>query len=425
MAESPSDPTVSVIIATYNWSSVLPYSVGSVLDQDFENFEILVVGDGCTDDSEEVVRSIRDPRVRWHNLSENAGSQSGPNNAGYELARGKYIAYLGHDDLWLPRHLSSLVERIETSGADLVFSIAILVMPDGHRGISGVLAEDRFTERDFVVPSSLLHRRRVFEVIGPWPDPHEERLPVDVEWQRRAVTAEMRFAGVERVTVIKFPSAHRPGSYLEVSSREQEEFRQRIRCDPDFEAQELLAVIKSCRTRPFFVRAPDIFAPPGFFAAKNRGVRGLGEPLPQMLPLPPETDTSMFRIQVLAAPSLVASGGSFSLSVTVRNDSGQPLVSTAPHPVHLSYHWLDDEGREVIEGCRSIIWPILKPAETGRYEVLVDAPEALGRHLLRVSLVQELVRWFKEPVDGMNREVTVEVVEAPVGASSPSRPRDR
>ncbi len=102
------EPLVTVIIATYNWSSVLRHAVRSVLWQTYENFELLVIGDGCTDDSEEVVASFGDPRVRWINLPENVGSQSGPNNRGLELARGEYIAYQGHDDVWHPKHLATL-----------------------------------------------------------------------------------------------------------------------------------------------------------------------------------------------------------------------------------------------------------------------------------------------------------------------------
>src|SRR3954454_8989205 len=110
-------PRVTVIIATYNWSSVLPYSIGSVLRQTFTDFELLVVGDGCTDDSEQVVASIDDPRVRWINLPENTRHQSGPNNEGLRQARGELIAYLGHDDLWLPHHLAAHVAAIDASAA--------------------------------------------------------------------------------------------------------------------------------------------------------------------------------------------------------------------------------------------------------------------------------------------------------------------
>src|SRR5438034_6974226 len=71
-------PRVTVVMATYNWSTVLPYSIGSALRQTFTDFELLVVGDGCPDDSAEVVAAIDDPRVRWINLPANSGHQSAP-----------------------------------------------------------------------------------------------------------------------------------------------------------------------------------------------------------------------------------------------------------------------------------------------------------------------------------------------------------
>jgi len=118
---------VSVIIPTYNWSSVLRYAIQSVLNQIYQDFEILVIGDCCTDDSEEVVKSFNDCQIRWHNLPENTGNQSIPNNKGIELSAGKYIAYLGHDDLWHPNHLSYLVPAMED--ADLAHTITEAIGP--------------------------------------------------------------------------------------------------------------------------------------------------------------------------------------------------------------------------------------------------------------------------------------------------------
>jgi glycosyltransferase involved in cell wall biosynthesis len=112
-------PLISVITATYNWSSVLRYAIQSVLWQTLQDFEMLIIGDGCTDDSAEVVASFHDPRLRWHNLPENSGHQSVPNNTGLAMARGKYVAYLGHDDLWYPTHLASLVNELEKANADI------------------------------------------------------------------------------------------------------------------------------------------------------------------------------------------------------------------------------------------------------------------------------------------------------------------
>src|SRR3712207_3932020 len=106
-------PRVSVITATYNWSNVLRHAIESARWQTFADFEMLVVGDGCTDDSGAVVASFGDPRLRWHNLEANHGHQSAPNNAGLAMARGEFIAYLGHDDVWFPTHLAALVSALD------------------------------------------------------------------------------------------------------------------------------------------------------------------------------------------------------------------------------------------------------------------------------------------------------------------------
>jgi glycosyltransferase involved in cell wall biosynthesis len=119
MMSSGTAPAVSIVTATYNWSSVLRCAIESVRMQTFADFELLVAGDGCTDDSEAVVRAFEDPRLRWMNLPANSGGQAAPNNCGIAAARGEYIAYLGHDDVWYPTHLESLVETIRRTSADL------------------------------------------------------------------------------------------------------------------------------------------------------------------------------------------------------------------------------------------------------------------------------------------------------------------
>src|SRR5271166_2413327 len=83
--------------------------VVSVILQTFTDWELLVMGDGCTDDSAEVVARFTDPRIRFVNLPERVGDQSGPNNEGARIARGRYIAYLNHDDLWFPDHIERML----------------------------------------------------------------------------------------------------------------------------------------------------------------------------------------------------------------------------------------------------------------------------------------------------------------------------
>lgn len=122
-----SAPLVSVVLATYNWPSVLSYAIQTVLWQTFTDFELLIIGDCCTDHTEAIVRSFNDPRICWHNLPKNSGNQAGPNNAELELARGKYIAYMHQDDLWMPTHLDVLVKALEAENRPAAHTLCLLI----------------------------------------------------------------------------------------------------------------------------------------------------------------------------------------------------------------------------------------------------------------------------------------------------------
>jgi glycosyltransferase involved in cell wall biosynthesis len=232
-------PRVSVIIATYNWSSVLPYSIASVLRQTMQDFEILVVGDGCTDDSEQVVASIADPRIRWFNLPENTGHQSAPNNEGLRQARGEIIAYLGHDDLWLPHHLEVLAEALDGSGAGMAYSLVAAVEPNGD-----VVALTSNPQRGgWVPPSSTAHLRSVTKAVGGWRDHRELLMVPELDLWRRARESGFRFAFVPRLTVIKFPAAVRRGVYQTRPNHEQAAWTARITSEPNLEAMLLAGMV--------------------------------------------------------------------------------------------------------------------------------------------------------------------------------------
>lgn len=228
-------PRVTVIVATYNWSSVLRTSIASVLGQTFRDFELLVVGDGCTDDSGEVVAAFGDPRVRWINLPVNSRHQSGPNNEGLRQATGDVIAYLGHDDLWLPRHLSAGVAALDDTRSDLAYALAMQVAPDGRWWVP----VPQPTRGRFASPLSVVHRRRVTETIGGWRHYREVSGPPDVELWRRMRDRGMSLTFVPRLTGVKFPASWRRGVYAERPCHEQQTWLARIASDPDFEAHYL------------------------------------------------------------------------------------------------------------------------------------------------------------------------------------------
>ena len=231
-------PRVTVIISTYNWSTVLPYAIESVLAQTMPDFELLVIGDGCTDDLEQVVAGIKDQRVRWINLAVNTGHQAGPNNRGLEEAKGEFIAYLGHDDLWLPHHLQCMIDALEHSRAAVAHTLLMSMPPGKEAGtpvapIAGVGS----------APSCTVHRRSVTEKIGGWKDYRQIDVPPEIDLFRRAQAAGFAALFVPRLTVIKFPALHRKNVYRERPCHEQSVWLERIRSDIHFETSHLVRMI--------------------------------------------------------------------------------------------------------------------------------------------------------------------------------------
>jgi len=237
-----SAPMVSVVIATYHWSSVLALAIASVLDQTFTDFEVIVVGDGCSDDTEDVVANVADPRVQWVNLSRHHGHQWAANNEGIRHARGRFVAYLGHDDLWLPHHLGACVEALE-GGADLAHTLCMMVHGDGVQREWAPPEPGFYRPGSGLPPSCVVHRRALIESVGPWRDPKGLELHPDRDLWRRMHAAGARFAMVPRLGVVKFPAVWRRDVYRDRPSHEQAHWLQRSRREPAFEAIELARLL--------------------------------------------------------------------------------------------------------------------------------------------------------------------------------------
>jgi hypothetical protein len=271
-------PMVSVIIATFNWSAALSLAIRSVLGQTLQAFEILVVGDACTDDSEAVVAAFGDARIRWLNLAQNSGSQYGPNNAGLNPARGEWIAYLGHDDIWAPRHLDSTVRAARAAGAQAGVGGLIMYGPPGSEVIhtAGIFAEGRCSDSDFVPPSALVHRRALADQIGRWTDPRLIRLPTDCDFFQR-VRAAGGVAPSNEVTVFKFNAAARRNAYQIKSTREQEQCLAALQGGDRYVAKALTGVLAAAAAgRWRTIRLPETESlQPGEIFRVNRVAKGV------------------------------------------------------------------------------------------------------------------------------------------------------
>lgn len=105
-------PTVSVVIPLYNTEQYIQETIASVLAQTFQDFELIIVDDGSTDESVERCRQFRDPRLRLIN-QKNRGL-SGARNTGIHQSRGRYVALLDADDRWHPHKLALHVAHLES-----------------------------------------------------------------------------------------------------------------------------------------------------------------------------------------------------------------------------------------------------------------------------------------------------------------------
>ena len=237
----PALPVVSILTATYNRSNVLRLVIETVRRQTVPDWEWVIVGDRCTDDTGDVVASFGDPRIRFVNLEQGYGEQSGPNNEAFRLARAPCLAYLGHDDLWLPDHLEVTLAALRVTGADLVYPLVESILPAETR-LVGASPSGRYAPYVYVPPSAWVLRRELIEEIGPWRSARECHEAPSEDLLFRAWRAGKDLRLVPRLTAIVLPAAYRPGVYARRDSAEHEALVARMRDEPDFRERELSAI---------------------------------------------------------------------------------------------------------------------------------------------------------------------------------------
>lgn len=123
---------VSIIMPCYNTAKFIPASIRSVQAQTYENWELIIVDDRSTDNSVEAVKSFDDPRIRLLQNERNSGAALSRNYALRE-ARGKWIAFLDSDDLWMPEKLEKQVGFMESHGCHFSYTNYAEIDEDGNR----------------------------------------------------------------------------------------------------------------------------------------------------------------------------------------------------------------------------------------------------------------------------------------------------
>ena len=178
-------PLVSVIVTTLDRYQMLRNAVQSIIDQTFQNFEIIVINDGGDDVSD--IQEM-DDRIKLINHNKRRGI-SAARNSGLDIARGKYIAYLDDDDYYMPKHLEILVEFLEEDTKfDAAYTDAYRAFQDIKNGELITTKRDYPFSRDWdfkrllvsnYVPNlCLMHKKTCIDEIGFF----DEKLQTHVDW---------------------------------------------------------------------------------------------------------------------------------------------------------------------------------------------------------------------------------------------------
>lgn len=204
---------VSVIIPAYNSAKTIEKTLQSVFDQDYASMEIIVVNDGSTDNTEQVLSKYYD-RIEYIHQANSGVSVA--RNTGYSAAKGEYIQYLDADDLLAKGKLSIQIEALKNTNADVAYGDwikfteteqAFKELEIVNRELQGRAEIELFT--DFWVPlAALLYKRTITEKIGTW----NTKLPI-IQDARYALDAALNKAiFIYTPGVMAYYRAHDSGS---------------------------------------------------------------------------------------------------------------------------------------------------------------------------------------------------------------------
>lgn len=205
-AEGPA-PRFSILVPTHNQAGLLVLALRSILAQTFQDFEILLVADGCTDGSQEAVRAIGDARIRLFDLPKAPGFGYANRNVALKQARGELVAFLAHDDLYVPDHLEIMDGVFRNPEVQWAYTRPVIVESDGsfHPSSQNLDVPSHlrnFLDKAITVPAStVVYRRACHDQFGRWDD--SILNAGDREFWTRLILG----AGIERIRFVRDPTA--------------------------------------------------------------------------------------------------------------------------------------------------------------------------------------------------------------------------
>ena len=199
-----SSPIFSVIITTCNRRDLLPYAIQSILDQTFQDFELLIIDNGSTDDTRYVMSCIKDDRIKYILNPSPTQSCDAPRNLGIELAQGEFISFLDDDDIWYPEKLEK-VKKVFDENLD-VSAVCHYENKSVHGKIEGMLKygpwcdyfyEKLLYEGNCLSPSALTIKAELLKKYGGFDLRREIDGAADYELWLRLATQGVKFYFIE------------------------------------------------------------------------------------------------------------------------------------------------------------------------------------------------------------------------------------
>ncbi len=179
---------ISVIMTTFNSGRMIKESIASVLDQDFDDFELVIVNDGGSEETDGHVDSFDSPRIRYRRLNQNTGRAAALNEA-VLMSRGECIAYLDDDDVFYPGHLKFLSKALSAGREPLVYG---KTLKTAGKNVNGAFKQFKriktigedfnrklFFTRTLTTTCAALHKRSLFREMGLF----RNDLYVSVDWE--------------------------------------------------------------------------------------------------------------------------------------------------------------------------------------------------------------------------------------------------
>jgi len=166
------EPLVSIIIPCFNSEKTITDAVNSILAQTYSNYEIIIVDDASTDKTQEICLKLsgENNKIKYFRLEVNSGGPSYPSNFGVSKSNGDYVAFLDHDDEWLPEKLKKQISFLVENNFDMA-SCYILSFGNGKEQILKIIQKPPYLgeilQRNFLTSlSTIVIKKDIFEKIG-------------------------------------------------------------------------------------------------------------------------------------------------------------------------------------------------------------------------------------------------------------------